>query len=255
MNEFSIAKRAGIRSMEWTLDQERLHENPLMTTEGRALIRSLCEDNELIIPSLTGDCFMQAPFWKSGGANRERLHKDFISVCVASSAIGIKLIVVPLVDNGSLENIEQEDLLVEFLLAEQKSFETLNVSIIFESDYSPEKLRRFIARLPAACFGINYDIGNSAAIGFNPKDEFFHYGDRVLNVHVKDRILGGVTVPLTKGNAQFETVFSELARIGYRGNFILQTARAIDGNHLGALINYFNMTLNWMRKFDLEEAA
>ena len=45
------------------------------------------------------------------------------------------------------------------------------------------------------------DIGNSASLGLNPLDEFEAFGDRILNVHVKDRVLGGTTVPLGLGNA------------------------------------------------------
>ena len=40
------------------------------------------------------------------------------------------------------------------------------------------------------------------------------------------------------GCADFDTVFSQLARLGYQGNFILQTARAADGDHAGVLRGY-----------------
>ena len=68
--EFQLAQRYGFRLMEWTLDQERLSENPLMTSEGQARIRELCRRHDVSIPSLTGDCFMQAPFWKARAAER-----------------------------------------------------------------------------------------------------------------------------------------------------------------------------------------
>jgi L-ribulose-5-phosphate 3-epimerase len=65
------------------------------------------------------------------------------------------------------------------------------LQVIFECDFTPVEMARFIARLPAEWFGINYDIGNSAALGFNPTEEFAAYGARVVNVHIKDRVLGG----------------------------------------------------------------
>ena len=104
---------------------------------------------------------------------------------------------------------------------------------------------------PEEHFGINYDIGNSAALGFNPSDEFAAYGCRVINVHVKDRILGGTTVELTTGNADFEAVFKEIAKQGYHGNFILQTARAIDGNHSKVLNDYRDLTKQWLEQAQL----
>ena len=250
-SEFPAAAALGIHAMEWTLDQDRLYENPLMTAEGRARTRTLSAKYELDVPSLTGDCFMQAPFWKTRGPAKVGLEGDFLAICRACSALGITMIVVPLVDNGRLENAAQEDGLVEFLLNHQEVFEELGIQVIFESDFAPAEVRRFIDRLPADRFGINYDIGNSSALGFDPIEEFAAYGTRVLNVHVKDRELGGTTVPLTTGAANFGVVFAELAKVNYQGNFILQTARSADRDHAGALRAYYEMTIDWIRQTNL----
>lgn len=244
--EFPAAASIEIRAMEWTLDQYRLGENPLMTAEGRARIQTLCRKYQLAIPSLTGDCFMQAPFWKAAGESSAALKADFLAICRACSLVGIRMVVVPLVDNGRLDSAAQEDELVEFLLSWQEFFAELGVRIIFESDFPPAELRRFISRLPATGFGINYDIGNSASMGFDPVTEFAAYGARVVNVHVKDRMPGGTTVPLTTGGARFEVVFAELAKAGYQGYFILQTARAADNDHADVLRAYRDMTVQWM---------
>jgi len=158
---------------------------------------------------------------------------------------------VPLVDNGQLETSEQEDILVKFLMEQHSFFVENNLKIIFEIDYSPFEVTRFITALPKDSFGINYDIGNSAALGYNPLEEFAAFGPRVLNVHIKDRALGGSTVPLGKGNADFEAVFKALADLGYHGNFILQTARSSEGNHEEVLQEYFDMTVNWLSQYGL----
>lgn len=246
--EFPAAAAVGLHLMEWTLDQERLYENPLMTEEGQARIRLLSERYDLAIPSLTADCFMQAPFWKASGKTRADLHADFIAICRSCAKVGIRTIVVPLVDNGRLETAEQENDLVKFLLARQSFLAEHRLQVIFESDFTPPELARFIARFPVEWFGINYDIGNSAALGFNPTEEFAAYGARVANVHVKDRVPGGTTVPLTTGGAEFDVVFAALGRQRYKGNFILQTARALDGNHAEVLRGYYCMTHQWMQQ-------
>ena len=59
--EFDIASRLGFSLMEWTLDQERLYESPLMTEIGQLEIIKLSHNYGIRIPSLTGDCFMQSP--------------------------------------------------------------------------------------------------------------------------------------------------------------------------------------------------
>jgi len=242
-DELLLGHGIGFSILEWTLDQERLYESPLLHHVGQGEIRNLCAAHGFSIPSLTGDCFMQAPFWKAKGKQVEALKRDFIAVAKACAAVGIGMMVMPLVDNGRLENAAQEDALVMFL-DDQKSFLQENkLKVVFESDYGPAELARFIARLDVDLFGVNYDIGNSAALGLDPVKEFEAYGDRVLNVHIKDRLLGGTTVPLGTGNADFKAVFAALARVGYDGNYILQTARASDDNHAGVLADYRDMAV------------
>jgi hexulose-6-phosphate isomerase len=250
-SEFPAAAAINLHLMEWTLDQDRLYENPLMTAEGQEKIRALCQQFDVSIPSLTGDCFMQAPFWKTSGKARNDLQTDFLAIGRACAAVGIRMIVVPLVDDGRLDTAEQEDVLVDFLLAQRPFLAEHQLQVIFESDFTPPDLARFMVRLPVERFGINYDIGNSAALGFNPADELAAYGVRVVNVHVKDRVLGGTTVPLTTGSADFDAAFAALARQNYRGNFILQTARASEGNHAGVLSSYRDMTQQWLQNYGL----
>jgi len=250
--EFSESLNLDFRLMEWTLDQNKLYENPIMTNEGRKKILQLCDKCNLSIPSLTGDCFMQDPFWKAEASHSKKLKDDFVEICNSCAAIGIRMLVIPLVDNGRINNDRQKVEILEFLLSKKNFLRELNLQVIFESDQSPRKLKEFISELPLNTFGINYDIGNSAALDFNPLEEFKEYGDRIVNVHVKDRLKHGTTVPLETGNAKFEIVFSELAKLGYEGNYILQTARANDGNHSALLKNYKQLVYNWInppRKF------
>jgi len=239
-DEFPLAQAAGFRLMEWTLDAERLYENPLMTPGGRAEIGHLQARYGVAIESLTGDFFMHAPFHKAAGAERERRLRDLRAVCEACAALSIRMLVIPLVDAGRIDNPREEVDVLHTLSVLERS----GVSIVFESDYQPRALARFIAQL-GPDFGINYDIGNSAALGFSPAEEIGSYGQRIDNVHVKDRVLHGTTVPLGTGNADFPAAFAALRKAGYAGNFILQTARADDGDHAGALARYRDMTLSW----------
>ena len=61
------------------------------------------------------------------------------------------------------------------------------------------------------------------------------YGSRVINMYVQDCVPGGVTMLLGIGSANFDAVFTAIAQINYLSNFILQTARAADGNYADAL--------------------
>ena len=246
-DEFVLAQQCRLALMEWTLDQENLYQNPLMTVDGQAEIRKLMKQFELTIPSLTGDCFMQAPFYKTKDKlQKNQLMQDFINIIKACAAIGISYIVMPLVDNGKLENSEQEATLIRGLKELRPFLIKYRVKITFESDFSPALLQQFIEQLDNEWFGINYDIGNSAALGYNPAEEIALYGERITNVHVKDRLLHGGTVPLGEGAADFPAVFKKLREINYTGNYILQTARANNDDHVGVLGKYREMVESWI---------
>ncbi|MEW6092427.1 MAG: sugar phosphate isomerase/epimerase, partial [Chloroflexota bacterium] len=62
-------------------------------------------------------------------------------------------------------------------------------------------------------------------------------GQRVGSVHIKDRLLGGGTVPLGTGDADFLALFESLKTVGYAGDYILQVARGKPGDEV-----------NWTRR-------
>lgn len=254
-DEFPLAEQHGFSLMEWTIEQERLYQNPLMTVEGRREIRQLCDRHQVQILSLTGDCFMQAPFWKADPNPSKSLLKDMAAVLVAAADCGIREIVVPLVDNGRLEDRLQTQLLYEGLAEISPLLHQYHLRIVFESDFAPEPLRAFLLPLDPTCFGVNYDMGNSAALGYDAAVEIATYGDRIFNVHVKDRILGGTTVPLGEGNADLAKIFQLLHQSNYRGHYILQTARADDQDHAAALCRYRAQVQGWLQRAKLPGPA
>jgi len=244
--EFPRAKAIGLSRMEWTIDQERLRENPLTTESGRGAISRLSRGNAVEIPSLTGDCFMQAPFWKADGQAREALIADLDLVLASCAALRIVFVVIPLVDNGKIESPEQAEVLLRVLLDRSAALSRHGTRIVFESDLPPTELAQFIARFPQELFGINYDIGNSAALGFDCGEEIAAYAPRILNVHVKDRLRGGTTVPLGSGAAELAKAIRLIENSGYSGQYVLQTARAADGDHAAALARYLDMAKQWI---------
>lgn len=244
--EFPLGRQLGFRFIEWTLDQERLAENPLMNSQGQQQIRDLCRLHGIRIPALTGDCFMQAPFWKQQRTRRLSLQDDFLAVVRACSALQVPLLVVPLVDGGRLANRREQEVLLGFLQEQSGFFRDQKVRIALETDLPPPEASGFVDKLDPKGFGINYDIGNSAGLGYSYEDEFRCYGPRIFHVHVKDRLRGGSTVPLGEGAADFSGVFRSLARLGYQGNFVLQTARAANGDHAGVLACYRDMVRTWI---------
>ncbi len=249
--EFPRGAALGLGAMEWTLDHTRLAENPFVTADGQEQIRALMAQYDVAVPSVTCDCCMQAPFWKCAGARRGELLTELDLVLRSAAELRVRFVVIPLVDNGGVENDEQRELLTLHLMARAPFLRHNDLQIIFETDYDPITYAWFMEQLPEDAFNINYDMGNSASLGFDPLEEFAAYGERIVNVHVKDRLRGGGTVALGAGAVDFDRVFAGLARQRYSGNFILQTARAADGAHESTLAEYLRMvTTLWRRYYE-----
>ena len=244
--EFALAERHGFSLMEWTLDHDGLDDNPFMTPTGQAEIRDLQRRHGVAVRSLTADSFMQAPFFKAEGAAADDRLGELRRVVDAAAELDLRYVVIPLVDSGRIENPLQAARLREGLDRLVGPLGSEGPKLIFEFDLPPAELARFIAEYPPERFGINYDIGNSASLGHDPRAEIAAYAGRIDNVHVKDRLLGGTTVPLGQGAADLPLVLRLLRGAGYGGDFILQAARAVDGDHAGALCRYRDRVRAWL---------
>jgi hexulose-6-phosphate isomerase len=243
--EFSEAKNLGISIMEWTIDSVDFDLNPLISVEGYEKIRNLSRSNSVAIPSVTCDYFMENPFWDSNGYDTE---SDLIKIIRGMNRIDSRILVIPLVDNSSLSNYPSTEDVINNFRKLELSIREKKVSIAFEVDLSPEKASDFISEFPIDCFGINYDIGNSASLGFNPNDEFDCYGHRIINIHVKDRYHKGTTVKLGDGAADFPAIARNLLKREYGGNFIFQTARSAIGKHAEELMTNIVYFMNVMKE-------
>ncbi len=244
--EFQKLKKLGVNLLEWTLDYKNLNKNPLISQIGKKKIRLLSKKYSVKINSVTCDCFMQKPFWKI--KNNKKILEYLKKIIESAGELNIKYLVVPLVDKGSIQNKYQEKNLISICEKYKKYLKNNNVKIIFESDFRPNVLGKFIKKFDRKFFGINYDTGNSASLNYNIDEEFSNYGKFIKNIHIKDRKKFGKTVRLGKGNSNFKKLFKNLKKIKYKGNLILQTARSKENKHLEEI----KINLNYIRKFQYE---
>jgi hexulose-6-phosphate isomerase len=185
---------------------------------------------------------MENPPWKTD----LKLVKEGISLILQGMRnIKSKILVIPLVDNSSLPDSSSVKIIQKLFTDLIPEINQNKLQIAFECDLNPKKLSEFIGKFDRNYFGINYDIGNSSSLGFNPTEEFKAYGSRIINVHVKDRKLNGTTVPLGEGDADFLGIFRLLHEEDYQGNLILQTARSKEGKDSEVLVKYKNLVEDW----------
>jgi L-ribulose-5-phosphate 3-epimerase len=147
--------------------------------------------------------------------------------------MNIKYLILPLVDNSSINSLKEEKELIQVL--KKKIFPKLHkLKILFETDYKPTDVLTFIRKFKSNKVGINYDTGNSASLNYKIDDEkkYFHH---VKNIHIKDRLKYGKTIRLGKGNWDYISFFKLIKKLNYKGFLILQTARAKKKQHVTEL--------------------
>jgi hexulose-6-phosphate isomerase len=228
-DEFRIAKKLKLELIEWTIDHYGFFKNPLLNKKYIKQIKTISKINNIRINSVTADFFMERPFWKR--KNFKYYIKKIELLIKFCDIHKIHFIVLPLVDNSSIKNKRIEQIVINELKKLNNLLEKLKVNILFESDFKPQKLLKFIENFDDKNFGINYDLGNSASLSYNLDDEFNTYGKFIKNIHIKDRIKNGKTVRLGDGSVNFIKFFKLIKKINYKGPLILQTARsAIKGN-------------------------
>ena len=239
-NELEKCKKVNMKIIEWTLDYPWLLKNPLIQDTKKTL--SFLKKKRIVLNGVTCDFFMQKPFFK---LNTKSKMNDLISVIKKLKNLNIK-IVIPFVDNSSIKNSKDESLIIKtFKKINKKYLLNSKLVICFESDYAPKKLSRFINKFPKRNFGINYDLGNSASLGYNVKEELELYKGRIYNIHLKDRLLNGGNVRFGTGNADFKNFFYNIKKIDYKGNFIFQSSRSFSNRHISEM----RKNISFIKKF------
>lgn len=239
MQEIQVLQTLGLELLEWTIDLAGFWENPFLFLEKSELARKIILENQVRVESITCDYFMHRAEENNLCFNDD--DRGLLAAIInGSTNLGCKYIVIPLVDQASVKSASKESEVLGFFLEFEKFLRDSELKVAFESDFPPKKLASFIDKFPKDIFGVNYDMGNSASLGYDPQEEVTNYGNRILNIHVKDRPLGGGTVVFGEGDVNFPLVFDQLKRISYQGNYILQGARSPVGDHLGVIRQYLD---------------
>lgn len=216
--ETEIAKKNKIKFIEWTLDFKNFLKNPIISKP--EFVKKILKKNNIKVNSVTCDFFMQRPFFK-GKVNKDLIFHYLRLLVKSSTFLNIKFLVVPLVDKSSIKNSKEEKILIEGLKKFEENNHLGNIKILFETDYKPSKVNKFIKNFNQK-FGINYDSGNSSALNYDLINELVYF-NRVYNIHIKDRKIYGSSVRLGKGNLKLENLILKLKKRRYKGNLILQT--------------------------------
>ena len=185
---------------------------------------------------------MEAPIHSEDNSVVEKSLKTLEQLIINASMMNVKDIVIPCVDQSSLKSELDINRFVQNIKIISSTAERKNINISLETDLEPLSFAKLIDSIGSENIKVNYDTGNSAALGYDPVEEFKCYGAKITDIHIKDRLLGGGSVLLGTGDTNFKKIINLLEKYDYQGLIIFQAFRDDDG------VKIFKKQLSWFIK-------
>tara|TARA_Y100000310_G_scaffold267365_1_gene279315 strand:- start:3275 stop:4039 length:765 start_codon:yes stop_codon:yes gene_type:complete len=212
--ELLLLSTIDLNHVEWIVTEKNYWKNPIFSGANinKELVSSICVD------------FLVGPVFHDS----TKFHAYMNPVCDAAERRGINNITIPLLEDSSVMDLKTRNVFIENLLPYLERYGNLNFSI--EAELGHNELMDIVS-LSDKLF-ITYDTGNMTSHGVNHSEYIEVVKEKLNNVHLKDRTYNAVTVPPGEGDTDFASIFKELKRIGYDGNFTIQTARGKSGEEV-----------------------
>ena len=239
--EFSIAKELGLSYIDFILDHNDYEINPLMSDLGIIEIEKIIQKTGVGVRSICADIFMVAPLHSENNSISNTSKEILLKLIENSAKLGITDIVIPCVDQSTLKGEYDQTRLIENLAEPIKFATKKKINLALETDLAPIPFLDLLNKLDSDVVKVNYDIGNSASLGFDIFEEFKLYGNKISDIHLKDRVLGGGSVVLGAGNANFKSFFDVFSKIDFKGPIVMQVYRDEEG------IEIFKKQFDWFK--------
>jgi len=231
-DEFVLAAQANLNCIEWIHDQYGADINPIATDAGIAQMKSLMKSSGVQILSLCADTFMDMPLLRITETELDARLVLLEWLMHRCELVGINRLVLPFVDASRIDTADEMEMVCTAIDRALPTAEKTGVEIHLETSLTPDRFADLLSRIHHPMLKANYDSGNSSSLGYLPGEEFAAYGPRIGSIHIKDRILGGSTVALGTGNADFKSLADYLETVNYQGDIILQVARGVAGEEV-----------------------
>jgi len=234
--EFTLAAERGFEHIEWVLDSWQVQENPILSSP--SAVNSRVEESGVRVLSVCADYLMDRPLDVTNLESWSVLNR----LVETMQELEARWLVIPCVDQSSLRNPEARARFLDASVSIETLISGTGIEVTLETDLGPDDFADLLTELDGSVFGVNYDIGNSSSLGYNPDEEFAAYGERVSLAHIKDRVKGGGSVLLGHGDADIPCVIGHLEAMVFNGPVTMQAFRDVQG------INVLDQQLVWLEE-------
>lgn len=239
-DEFPIAAELDLKCIEFIFDFNDYNLNPLWTVDGLKEIQEISKNTDIKVHSVCADFFIECPFHSYNQNMRDLAISVARNLLQNCSELGVSDVVIPCVDQSSLRCPNDIDIFINQIQEIIPLAEKLDINLALETDLGPSSFKNLLDQLNSSSITVNYDTGNSTSLGFIFEEELVAYGDRISDLHVKDRLRGGDSVTLGTGDLDMERFLAHFDLDKFTGPIILQCFRDDEGiSLLQQQLNYF----------------
>jgi L-ribulose-5-phosphate 3-epimerase len=229
--EFENARSCGFDLIEWLFTEDAgrdTAENPLSTQSGRQRILHLAKESGVQVHTCCAHYFMLHPLFRVSETDRLSSIAILVDLVENSARVGIKTILLPVLETCEIQNEGEKMLLLEALQEPLNLALQCGVRLALEMELPGDEYRAFIQQADHPALGAYYDSGNNTARCYDIVTAVQDLGPYLFGVHIKDRVRGGSSVLLGQGDTDFAGFFPALKATGYAGPIILETPLGSD---------------------------
>ncbi|MBN2012331.1 sugar phosphate isomerase/epimerase [candidate division KSB1 bacterium] len=246
-DEFHKSRECDLTIIEWIFEADEWEKNPISSDDGIHEIQDLSAQTGIRVVSVCADYFMDLPLLRVDAQTAAQRIDKLLWLMDQSKKLGVHYINIPFVDRSAITTPGELTQVADYMRSCAEQARSLDILLCLETSLNPEQFKNLLGQIDHPFICANYDIGNSASLGYRSDEEFYAYGLKIKTLHIKDRVLHGGTVPLGEGNADFDMTFEQLRQHHFAGPIIFQSARGQDGDEVRTIKSYIHQMQSYLK--------
>ena len=232
-NELMEAKKIGLNNIEWIVSDL---SNPIFNSNFLKIILINLKKNKINISSMSLDYLMKEPLYSQKIEDVNWLIKKLNAI---STKLGKIRLNIPIEEISGIFNSYQVIKVIKNLKILKKNL-SKKFLISLETDMSPKNLHILLNKKELRGIGVNIDIGNIDANGYDIKEYFLCLKKLIYGVHIKNRGLLFSKSKMLESNKSLNYVINNLDKLNNINDLTLQTYKD-NKNYKSQLIQNFKL--------------
>ena len=215
-NELKVANKIGLKNIEWIISDL---SNPLFNKTFFKIIKRKLYSLKLSISSISLDFLMREPLYLSNTQDLNWLITKLNNISKHFKSIRIN---VPIEENSSIYNTRQLNKVKKNLIFLKNKL-SKNFILSLETDLTPNNIIVLLNNNQFKGIGLNIDIGNIEANGYDIEEYFSKLRKFIFGIHIKNRDSLFSNSKMLKNKKNLNFICKNLYKLENLNDITLQT--------------------------------